>query len=69
MSVEAFPLHWPLGWPRTEPDDRKRAIFKCTFDVARNNITWNLSKMMGMANIVISTMRFTRCPRKAPPIN
>lgn len=27
MSTEAFPLHWPEGWPRTKPVARQRAKF------------------------------------------
>jgi hypothetical protein len=24
-TVEAYPLHWPPGWPRTEPGQRENA--------------------------------------------
>lgn len=26
--MDSFPLHWPIGWPRTKPGDRKRGNFK-----------------------------------------
>ena len=26
--VEAYPLQWPVGWRRTAPGDRRRAVFK-----------------------------------------
>ncbi len=30
MSVEAYPLHWPEGWPRTPASTRSRARFGMT---------------------------------------
>jgi hypothetical protein len=27
MTIQAYPLQWPDGWPRTSPADRKRAAF------------------------------------------
>ena len=27
MSINAYPLQWPVGWKRTDPAQRKRAHF------------------------------------------
>lgn len=52
MSAEAYPLHWPAGWPRTARPERSR--FDCTDHEATRQLVWELERM-GARNIVIST--------------
>ena len=35
----SFPLHWPAGWPRTEPSDRDQGRFGRRSDYSTKNIT------------------------------
>jgi len=49
---EAFPLQWPIGWPRTER--RQRAAFSTTLGRARDELRHEL-RLLGARNIVIST--------------
>lgn len=53
--VEAYPLTWPEGWPRT-PDHRRftRSQFNTTFDKARNELS-NELRLLGAASVVISS--------------
>ncbi len=54
MNIDAFPLQWPIGWPRTERPQRAR--FDTTMAAARDGIIHELS-LMGVKrdSIVIST--------------
>lgn len=61
MSAEAFPLHWPEGWPRTpdwkrESDNRfgGRTYGPLNMGRARDQLI-NELKLMGATNVVIST--------------
>lgn len=51
-AAEAFPLHWPIGWPRT----KQRAVsrFGGTFGAVRSALV-NEIAMMGGQHVVIST--------------
>lgn len=50
--AEAFPLHWPQGWPRTKEPQRSR--FDVTFGRARDGL-FNEIAMMGGSYPVLST--------------
>lgn len=49
---EAYPLAWPLGWPRTEQP--KRSALSATFVSARDGIVKQL-RLMKATNVVISS--------------
>ena len=52
-GVEAFPLYWPDGWPRTKRPTRSN--FKVSsFGVVRDNVV-NEIRLMGGRSVVIST--------------
>lgn len=60
MSIEAYPLQWPTGRPRTSPYQRDRAKFEVTFARARDNIVREVQLLCGGRwapdpQIVIST--------------
>lgn len=50
--IEAFPLQWPVQWPRTKYPERSR--FAVTFAVARDELLYEL-EMLGATDIVLST--------------
>lgn len=50
--IEAFPLHWPSGFPRSSK--KKNSQFKCTIGQARDGIIRNIHLMNG-TGIIIST--------------
>lgn len=50
--IEAYPLHWPAGWPRTAHPDRSR--FDVTFGQARRGVITEIERLGGR-DIVIST--------------
>lgn len=54
QSINAYPLHWPLGWPRS-PSIRE-SQFKTDFARARDNVLKQL-ELMGISswNVIIST--------------
>lgn len=52
MSVTAYPLAWPQGWPRTKRPERSR--FKVTFDRARRELQDEIFRLGGRY-VVIST--------------
>jgi len=45
--VEAYPLAWPVGWPRTAEDDRKRATF-CR-RVKSEKYSWTVKEQLTVA--------------------
>jgi len=51
-SVEAFPLHWPVGWPRTKKSKPSR--YQVTFDRARRELE-NELRLMGATGLVLSS--------------
>lgn len=51
-AAEAFPLHWPIGWPRTK--QRAASRFSGTFGAVRSALV-NEIAMMGGQHVVIST--------------
>lgn len=50
-GADAYPLHWPAGWPRTR--DPKRARFEPSFASARDSLFKQI-KMLGGTHIVLS---------------
>lgn len=45
IEVEAFPLQWPTGTPRTLATARQRAKFSTSFDQARRGLELELSRL------------------------
>lgn len=54
MSVQAYPLHWPDGWPRTKAGWREQARFDTSFARARDGLAQELERL-GARNAVLST--------------
>ena len=52
--AEAFPLHWPDGWPRTPSYKRTRSRFQVTPDGATRKLMDEL-RLLGARNVVLST--------------
>jgi len=52
MSVSAYPLQWPVGWPRAKRPETAR--FATSFAAARDGLMEEL-RLMGARNIVLST--------------
>lgn len=44
--MEAYPLQWPVGWPRTKPGDRKQGRFSRQ---GRSQHGWKMSKPVTIA--------------------
>lgn len=42
-SINAFPLHWPIDWPRTK--SRTRPPYRVSFGRARDDVIWQLRQM------------------------
>lgn len=57
--VEAYPLHWPEGWPRTSPDKRRSGLFDTDATTARDGLL-NEVKLLGGTEPVLSTNVPTR---------
>lgn len=61
MTIEAYPLQWPTGRPRTERWKRERATFETTFARSRDDITKEVALLTGQSlryggpEVVIST--------------
>ena len=54
--TEAYPLHWPEGWPRTAPARRtyNLQLKRATFDSARRDL-YNELRLLKANGIVLST--------------
>jgi hypothetical protein len=52
--IEAFPLCWPDGWPRTPAHQRKPAPYQVSFARARDDLLGEL-RLGGCRNVVISS--------------
>lgn len=50
--IDAYPLQWPMGWPRTKWPERAR--FDTGFATARNELMRELN-LLGATNIIISS--------------
>jgi len=60
MTVEAYPLCWPEGWPHTESHKRERSRFNTSPDLARRNLLNEIKRLIGKyyfkrSNVIIST--------------
>jgi len=67
LSVDAYPLHWPLGWVRTKHPKRSR--FDTSFTRARNEMIHEL-ELLGATKLVISSnlsLRLDGLPRSGQP--
>ena len=54
INIEAYPLHWPLGYPRTEKPKASRFSDIMTIAEARNSLLHEL-RLLGATNTIIST--------------
>ena len=52
--VDAFPLQWPVGWARTEGDQRRAAIYQVSFARARDDMMRSV-RLLGGTDIVVSS--------------
>ncbi|MBO6901408.1 MAG: J domain-containing protein [Rhizobiaceae bacterium] len=52
--TEAYPLHWPEGWPRTPAHKRQASRFDVQPGTARQELVWEIERM-GARYPVIST--------------
>lgn len=59
-GVDAFPLFWPHGWPRTDPANRKRADFKVKADQVRLELLNELKLLGGKSSVVSSNVPLRR---------
>jgi hypothetical protein len=50
--IDAFPLAWPEGWPRTK--HRKESTYKVSTEVALNELLSDL-RLMGAKHVVVSS--------------
>ncbi len=61
MTIEAYPLQWPVGRPRTDRWARERAAFETTFERSRDDITREVALLTGHSlrwggpEVIIST--------------
>jgi hypothetical protein len=51
---EAFPLHWPEGYKRTNPGYRKRSQFKQTMDGAQRFLRAEVDRL-GASSLIVSS--------------
>lgn len=52
--IEAFPLDWPLGFKRTDPDKRFSSPFKQTMDKSQIFLRHEI-KLLGARGLIVST--------------
>lgn len=57
MTIEAYPLYWPFGRPRTEPYRRQKAQFVTTFAKARDDVVRQIRLLGQVApgSMIVST--------------
>ena len=53
-GVEAFPLAWPLGWPRVQSYARKSSTYRVTLAQARDRLFAEL-RLAGARDVVVSS--------------
>ena len=51
MTIDAYPLSWPVGWPRLKP---KQSRFDTSFAQARDGLLREI-KLLGGGNVIISS--------------
>lgn len=54
MSNQAYPLSWPVGWPKTEPLRRERGAFKTSLYGALENLRKEV-RLLGGKELVLSS--------------
>jgi hypothetical protein len=60
MTIEAYPLHWPNGWPRTNPHQRESdrrfggGGRKCALGRTIKQLVDEL-RLLGATNIIVSS--------------
>jgi hypothetical protein len=52
----AYPLHWPPGWQKTEPQKRESGRFKCTLSSALNSLTGEIGRLGGTGLVLSSNV-------------
>ncbi len=62
MNHQAYPLSWPVGWPKTEPLRRERGHFKTSLPSALVNLKKNVA-LMGGKDLVLSSNYTLGCER------
>lgn len=58
MSEQAYPLHWPQGWPRSVR--RARSRFDVTFDRARRELSAAIVRMGGSYPVISTNVELRR---------
>lgn len=58
--TQAYPLHWPAGWPRTPADKRGRACFETGFGKARDGLLKEVALMGGRLPVLSSNVELRR---------
>lgn len=57
--MEAYPLHWPEGWPKTPAHEIELSRFKVTPDAARQGMLEEIRRLVGYSyqrrNVILST--------------
>lgn len=54
MNQQAYPLAWPVGWPRTDPNKREQARFKVTLFGSLDGLKREL-ELLGAKDLVLSS--------------
>ncbi|MCW8829974.1 MAG: J domain-containing protein [Gammaproteobacteria bacterium] len=57
MSVEAYPLCWPEGWPRTEKHKIEYSRFRVTQETAQNCMLNEIRKLGGTSAVLSTNIR------------
>ena len=58
--TEAYPLHWPSGWPRTPAHSRKCGQFKMTPDKARKELLQEINLLGGNYPLISNNVEIRR---------
>lgn len=58
--AEAYPLHWPEGWPRTPPNKRQWGRFEVQPGVARTHLLHEIQRMGGRYPVISSNIALRR---------
>lgn len=66
QSISAYPLHWPLGWPKTQ--NRQQARFKTTLEGALRNLKREIELMSGEKLVLSSNYTLGAVNPKEPGV-
>lgn len=62
MTIEAYPLCWPIGWPRREPYRRESSPYKVQFATARDELVRTVREnVRGIGYAVAALRMLERC--------